>query len=300
MSVVVDAHQHFWTYGSYQTSWMDERPYAGDCKLDPLRRSFQPDDLMPELKPAGVHFTVAIEAADGLAENDALLANAHAHSWIAGVVGWVPLGRPSDAERMLESRGSEPALVGIRHLINIEPDPDWIMRPEVVRGLDVLAAHDLTFDYVGILPRHLEHVPFIARRVPDLRIVIDHLGKPPIAAGELEPWLSLLACAAKMPNVFAKISGLDCGTDNWSAAEIAPYIERALELFGSERLMFGSDWPVANIRGGYGKVWRETNLVLGQFSRDERDRILGRTAMEFYHLPIRTAFEAQGVRPTPD
>jgi L-fuconolactonase len=289
MSVVVDAHQHFWTYGSYQTSWMDERPYAGDSKFEPLRRSFQPEDLMPALRAAGVHCTVAIEAADGPAENDALLANAHAHSWIAGVVGWVPLARPSDAERMLASRAGEPTLVGIRHLINVEADPDWIVRPDVVCGLQVLAAHNLTFDYVGILPRHLEHVPFIAQRVPDLRIVIDHLGKPPVAAGEWEPWHSLLASAAKMPNVFAKISGLDCRTDNWSAAEIVPYIGRALELFGSERLMFGSDWPVANIRGGYDKVWRETNLALGQLSRDERDRILGGTAIDFYHLPIRAA-----------
>jgi L-fuconolactonase len=286
MSVVVDAHQHFWTYGSYQTSWMEEQPYAGDREFESLRRSFEPEDLMPELTSAGVHCTVTIEAADGLAENDALLANAHTHSWIAGVVGWVPLARPSDAERMLESRAGEPALVGVRHLINVEPDPDWIVRPDVLKGLQVLAARGLTFDYVGILPRHLGHVPLVAQQVPTLRIVIDHLGKPPIATGGLEPWSSLLASAAKMPNVFAKISGLDCHADNWSAVDIAPYIERALELFGSERLMFGSDWPVANIRGGYGKVWRETNLALAHLSRNERDRILGGTAMEFYHLPI--------------
>src|SRR5262245_41789005 len=123
MSVVVDAHQHFWTYGSYQTSWMEERPYAGDRELEPLRRSFQPEDLVPALRAAGVHRKVTIEAADGLAETDALLANARANSWIAGVVGWVPLARPSDAERMLESHAGEPALVGIRHLINVEPDP---------------------------------------------------------------------------------------------------------------------------------------------------------------------------------
>jgi len=284
MSVVVDAHQHFWSYGSYQTSWMEEQPYAGDREFEPLRRSFQPEDLIPELRAAGVHCTLTVEAADGLAENDALLADAHAHSWIAGVVGWVPLAQPSEAERILDSHAGEPALVGIRHLINVEPDRDWIVRPDVLKGLQVLAAHNLTFDYVGILPRHLEHVPLIAQRVPDLRIVIDHLGKPPIIAGQFEPWTSLLASAAKMPNVFAKISGLDCRAD-WRAVNIAPYIERALELFGAERLMFGSDWPVANIRGGYGKVWRETNLALAHLSSDERDRILGGTAIEFYRLP---------------
>jgi L-fuconolactonase len=287
MNPVVDAHQHFWTYGTYQTSWMEVPPYAGNPAFEPLRRSFQPDDLTPELKAAGVHCTVTVEAADGLAENEALLANAHSRAWIAGVVGWVPLAHPSDVEQALDARAGESALVGIRHLVNVEPDPDWIIRPAVLKGLQVLAARQLTFDYVGILPRHLEHVPLIAQHVPDLRIVIDHLGKPPIAAGEFEPWSSLLARAARMPNVFAKLSGLDAGgADHWTAADIAPYIDRALELFGPERLMFGSDWPVANLRGGYSKVWRETNIALAHLSRDEHDLILGGTAIKFYRLPV--------------
>jgi L-fuconolactonase len=287
MSLVVDAHQHFWTYGTYQTSWMEVPPYAGDPAFEPLRRSFQPDDLAPKLKAAGIHCTVTIEAADGLAENAALLANARSHDWIAGVVGWVPLADASDVERALDAHAGERALVGIRHLVNVEPDADWIIRPDVLKGLQVLAARHLTFDYVGILPRHLEHVPLVARHVPDLRIVIDHLGKPPVAAGEFEPWSSLLARAAQMPNVFAKVSGLDAGdADDWTAADIAPYMDRALELFGPERLMFGSDWPVANLRGGYSKVWRETNVALSRLSRDERDLILGGTAIEFYRLPV--------------
>lgn len=289
MTPVVDAHQHFWTYGTYQTSWMEVPPYAGDPALQPLRRSFRPEDLLSELAAAGVDCTVAIEAADGLAENDALLANARAHAWIAGVVGWVPLERPTDVERALEARAGEAALVGVRHLVNVEPDPDWIVRPEVLSGLRVVAAHGLTFDYVGILPRHLEHVPVVARRIPDLRIVIDHLGKPPIAAGELEPWSSLLARAAGMPNVFAKVSGLDVGdAESWTAADIAPYLDRALELFGPERLMIGSDWPVANMRGGYARVWRETNLALNRLSSRERARILGGTAIDFYRLSPKT------------
>jgi L-fuconolactonase len=286
MSVAVDAHQHFWTYGTYQTSWMEVPPYANDRAFQPLRRSFQPDDLRPELKAAGVHCTVTVEAADGPAENEALLANARHHDWIAGVVGWALLAHPGDLERTLDARAREPALVGIRHLINVEPDPDWIVRPDVLRGLRVLEGRRLTFDYVAILPRHLEHVPVVARRVPGLRIVIDHLGKPPIAARQFEPWSSLLARAAGMPNVFAKVSGLDTGAGDWTAADIAPYIDRALELFGPERLMFGSDWPVANLRGGYGRVWRETNLALAHLSPAERDWILGGTAIAFYRLPV--------------
>jgi L-fuconolactonase len=196
----------------------------------------------------------------------------------------VPLEHPNDVERVLDAYAGESALVGVRHLVNVEPDPDWIVRGDVLKGLQVLAARGLAFDYVGTLPRHLEHVPEVARRVPDLRIVIDHLGKPPIATGEVEPWSTLLARAARMPNVFAKVSGLDAGgTDHWTAADIAPYIDRALELFGARRLMFGSDWPVANLRGGYNKVWRETNLVLARLSQDEREQILGDTAA-FYRI----------------
>ena len=287
MGVIVDAHQHFWTYGTYQTSWMEAPPYVGDPAFQPLRRSFQPDDLVPELIAAGVHRTVTIEAADGPAENEALLANARTHDWISGVVGWVPLAQPGDVDRALDARAGEPKLVGVRHLVNVEPDPDWIIRPDVLQGLQILAARGLTFDYVGILPRHLEHVPLVAQRVPDLQIVIDHLGKPPITAREFEPWSSLLARAARLPNVFAKVSGLDAGpADHWSAADIAPYIDRALELFGSERLMFGSDWPVAALRGGYSKVWRETGRALARLSRNERDLILGGTAIAFYRLPV--------------
>src|SRR5262249_21008628 len=131
------------------------------------------------------------------------------------------------------------------------------------------------------------HVPLVAQCVPDLRIVIDHLGKPPVARKEFEPWSSLLARAAQMPNVFAKISGLDAdGADYWTAVDIAPYIDRALELFGPERRMCVSDWPEANLGGGYSKVWREINLALACLSRYERDRILGGTAIAFYDLPV--------------
>ena len=166
MSLVVDAHQHFWDYGTYQTSWMEVPPYAGDPAFQPLRRSFQPADLIPELKAAAVQYTVTIEAADGPAENEALLTTARNHDWIAGVVGWAPLTDPDNLERTLDACAGK-SLVGIRHLINVEPDPDWIIRPDVLRGLQVLAARGLTFDYVGILPRHLEHVPLVAQCIPN-------------------------------------------------------------------------------------------------------------------------------------
>src|SRR5262245_13561002 len=221
MTIIVDAHQHFWNYGTYQTSWMEKPPYAGDPTFASIRRSFGPDDLQPDLKAAGVSASITVQAADGPEENNILLRHAALTPWIAGVVGWIPLDRPDEAARMLEQFSREPKFVGVRHLINVEPDPDWIMRSAVIEGLSVLIDYNLTFDYVGILPRHLEHLPILAERLPTLRIVVDHLGKPPIAVGGFEPWASLLAAAAEGPNVFAKLSGLDAGQgDRWSASAL--------------------------------------------------------------------------------
>ena len=285
MSAVIDAHQHFWRFGTHQTSWMEVPPYAGDPAFGQIRRSFGPDDLLPELRAAGIHGVVTVEAADGEAENRALLDAAREHPWIIGVVGWVPLERPDDAAMLLSELSKDCRFVGVRHLINVEPDPDWIVRTEVLDGLRVIAAHGLVFDFVGISPHHLAHVPRLAERVADLRIVIDHLGKPPIVAGPFEPWASLLRQAAEAPNVFAKISGLDAGgPGRWSAADLRPWVEHALEVFGPARLMFGSDWPVSILRGGYQTVWRETCAVLAPLAVADRNRTLGGTAVEIYRL----------------
>ena len=270
-----------------QTSWMEATPYAGDPAFAPLRRSFAPGDLAPELRAAGVQATVAVQAAGGDAETGSLLAAAAAHPWIAGVVGWVPLDRPDVAARMLDELGAQPKLVGIRHLINVEPDPDWILREPVLDGLRLLEQRGLAFDYVGILPRHLAHVPVLAERLPGLRLIVDHLAKPPMAAGAFEPWASQLAAAAAAPNVYAKLSGLDAGdADRWSAADLVRWVDHALRCFGPERLMFGSDWPVCLLRGGYAKVWRETQTVLGGLSAAEHARVLGGTAIAAYRLPM--------------
>ncbi|MET0517045.1 MAG: amidohydrolase family protein [Nitrospiraceae bacterium] len=285
MAVIIDAHQHFWVYGTYQTSWMEKPPYARDPAFEPLRRSFSPTDLEPHLQTAGVHRTVLIQAADGPDENGALLRYAQNHQWIAGVVGWVPLDRPGEAASVLDTFAREPLFVGVRHLINVEPDPDWIVRKPVLESLALLAEQGLCFDLVAILPRHLEHVPTIAAAVPDLRLIIDHLGKPPIAAREWEPWASLIARAAEAPNVFAKLSGLDTAAGaGWTANNLWRYVNHARTLFGADRLMWGSDWPVSILGGGYAHVWQNMNRVFDRFAPLERDQVLGLTATRVYRL----------------
>jgi L-fucono-1,5-lactonase len=175
--------------------------------------------------------------------------------------------------------------VGVRHLINVEPDPDWIVRGPVLESLTLLAERGLCFDLVAILPRHLEHVPAIAAAAPDLRVIIDHVGKPSIAAREWEPWASLITRAAEAPNVFAKLSGLDTAAQvGWTADDLSRYVDHALAAFGAERLMWGSDWPVSILGGGYAHVWQEMNRLFARLSPEERDQVLGLTAARVYRL----------------
>lgn len=276
---VIDAHQHFWNLEKVSYPWLTP-------DLAAIHRTFEPPDLEPLLRAAGVDGTVLVQAADSYEDTDAMLDRAGAHPWIAAVVGWVPLNRPDEAAGAVERYRAHPAFAGVRHLIHEDPDPDWVVQDSVVEGLGILAAADLTFDLVGVLPRHLEHVVTLAERVPGLRIVIDHLNKPLIREKGWEPWATLLARAAECPTVYAKVSGLNTAADreHWTAADLRPYVEHAAEVFGPRRLMFGSDWPVANLAGDYAKVWRETNAVLADLPEPDRAAVLGETARDFYRI----------------
>ncbi|MEU6999547.1 amidohydrolase family protein [Nonomuraea sp. NPDC046570] len=272
--MIVDAHQHFWDLDSGIYSWPTP-------DLAPIHRTFGPADLAPELAVAGVDATVLVQADDSYADTDAMLAHADAHGFIAAVVGWVPLDRPDEAAEAIERYRRHPKFAGVRHLIHTEPDPDWLVRDTVLESLGLVAAAGLTFDVVSLLPRHLEHVVTLAERHPTLNIVVDHLSKPRIRDREWEPWASLLAAAAGAPNVYAKVSGLVTEADqaNWTVEDLRPYVEHAVEVFGPERLMAGSDWPVALLASDYRTVWEVTAALLGG---TDRDQVLGGTAVRFY------------------
>lgn len=278
MAKVIDAHQHFWDLKQVSYPWL--LPAYG-----PIYRTFTPEGLEPQLKAAGVDGTVLVQSANSFEDTRAMLGNAARHSWIEAVVGWVPLTEPRIAERALDVFMANPKFKGIRHLIHDEPDTEYLLKPELLEGLKLLASQGLTFDVVSVLPRHLEHVPTIAAKVP-VKIVIDHLSKPPIKDGGWEPWASLIKRASQHPNVYAKISGLNTAADweHWKAGDLERYISHALECFGAKRLMFGSDWPVAVLAGDYAKVWCETNAVLDTIAPESKAQILGATATEFYGL----------------
>ncbi len=275
----IDGHQHFWNMSKTDYPWL--APAYG-----PIYAGFCPRDLEPQIEAAGVDKTVLVQAMDSFEDTVAMLTQSEDFDWIGAVVGWVPLLDHGAERKALDRYSKHPKFRGIRHLIHEEKDPDWVVQPKVIEGLKILADYGLSFDVVAVFPNHLKHVPTLAQSVPNLTLIIDHLGKPPIKDKQMGAWADQMAAASQYPNVYAKVSGLNTAADwaTWSAADLKPYIDFAIEKFGANRLIFGSDWPVAILAGDYAKVWAETNKALAGRPQAELDAILGGTAMKAYRL----------------
>jgi L-fuconolactonase len=252
-----------------------------------IARDFEPPDLRPLLDACGIDRTIVVQAACTDSDTDAMFAHAEKHPWICAVTAWVDLLSPATAEARLEVLSGRPALRGIRHLIHEEADPHWILRERVVESLAAVERHGLVLELPCVFPRHLGDLPELAERFPGLTIVIDHLGKPPLGTPRLDDWAAMLRGAAELPNVCAKISGLNTmlTTAAWGSADLRPAVEVALDSFGPNRLMCGSDWPVCLLNGDYGHVWRETVAAIGDVAgaADAR-RILEDTPARLYRL----------------
>ena len=277
---VVDAHLHLWDVERGHYLWLPPG--------HPLTRTWTAEEAAPLLQAVGVDAAVLVQAEDSYADTAAMLVVADAHPWVAGVVGWVPLSKPAEARNALERFAADRRFRGVRHLNHDEADPAWLLRPGVDESLVLLAERDLTLDVVAVIPEHLDVVPVLAERHPSLRIVVDHLGKPPIAVRGWEPWAGKLAAAAEAPNVHAKLSGLGTAADpeTWSAADLQPYVDHALQHFGASRLLYGGDWPVATLAGDHVRTHEETLKALGGLTFAERDRVMGGTAVEVYGLEL--------------
>lgn len=281
--MIVDAHHHLWRIeDGYR--WLDAP------ELAPIRRTFLPDDLRPELAAARVDRTVLVEGGRcDTAEAAILLGYARDCPEIGGVVAWADPADPALAETIVDYRrlpGGE-LLVGIRPQLQAEPDPDYLARPEVRRGLRTIAAAGLVFDVV-VRADQLPAVARAAREVPELRFVLDHLGKPRISDGAagLAAWSGPLAALAAEPNVMAKLSGLVTEADwaRWRVADLQPFVAEAVWRFGPGRLMFGSDWPVCRLAAGYGAVLSALTEALPPLSANERAAVFGGTAARTYRL----------------
>lgn len=278
---VIDSHLHVWDLDRADYPWLGPH-------LAPIDVSLGLDDVRADLRFAGVDGVVLVQAADNAEDTDTMFAVADGAPEVLGIVAWARLDDPDvTAHRIAELR-ADPRFVGIRVLIHDLADPDWIVRPEQDASLALLARHHVPFDYVTADPSALRHVPTICARHPDLSVVIDHLAKPPVGGSpeQLRSWRELLARAAESPSVYAKVSGLYPAGDAsaWSGEDLRAIVDAALDIFGADRLMLGSDWPVAIRAGGYRRVWGELARIVGGLQTTEREAILGGTAAAFYGL----------------
>ncbi len=287
MSTVIDAHQHFIDPARSAYPWLTP-------DLAVIARPFVPADLAPELAAAGVDRTILVQTLSSLEETSEVLATAASTPFIAGVVGWVDLTEPGVAtsiERARAGPGGE-RLVGIRHQVHDEPDPAWLLRPDVRRGLASVAASGLAYDLL-VRVREMPAALTAARERPDLRIVIDHLAKPPLRSGDLRAWAARLRPFGELDHVWCKLSGLvtEAGSD-WQVADLAPAVEVALEVFGPTRLIFGSDWPVCLLASTYVEVAATARALTAGLTEAERDAVFGGAADRAYRL----ASPAEGIR----
>ncbi|GAA2489112.1 amidohydrolase family protein [Streptomyces longisporus] len=277
--MTVDAHHHVWDLAVRDQDWIPES--------SPLRRNFTLADLAPEAQAAGVDRTILVQTITVPEETPEFLALAAAHDLVAGVVGWTDLTRPDitdELARLRELPGGH-CLKGIRHQVQGEPDPEWLLRPDVRRGLAAVADAGLVYDLV-VLPHQLPACVRAAAALPQLAFVLDHLGKPPIASGTLKPWATDLQALAALPNTTAKLSGLvtEAAPDSWTVDDLRPYTDTALEAFGPTRLMFGSDWPVCTERTTYGEVLSVTQTLTAGLDAAARADVFHGTATRVYGL----------------
>jgi L-fuconolactonase len=282
VTLVVDAHHHLWDPARHDYPWLDEG-------LAAIRRRFGPDDLRPVLSANGVDRTVLVQTISSVDETREFLATSHETDFIAGVVGWVDLTDPSINDTLADLRsgpGGE-RLVGIRHQVHDEENPRWLLEPDVLRGINAVSDAGLVYDFL-VRTRELPAAIEVAKRLPDARFVLDHMAKPRIASGPRDlPWESAMALLAECNNVSCKLSGLvtEAGWTTWKPEDLAQYVSRALDWFGPERCMFGSDWPVCLVAATYAQVTDALRQALVGLDESEADGIWGGNAMRVYRIP---------------
>ncbi len=283
MSLVIDSHQHFWdqSKAQFDYTWTQGNP--------PLDQTYLPKTLAPFIQKTGVDRTVFIQTQHNIEENRWVLNLAEQNEFIAGVVGWVDLKGDNCEDQLLQFK-DHPKFVGIRHVVQDEPDENWIVRDETIRGLKVLQKHQVPYDLLFYV-QHLKHAVKLGNELPELKMVIDHISKPKIKAGPGDPsfetWKQDMTNAASFENIFCKLSGMITEADqqNWKPHDLTPYVGHAIDCFGFDRLMFGSDWPVCLLAGSYQQVYDALQLAVGNISDTDHQKLMGGTAKSFYGLP---------------
>jgi L-fuconolactonase len=274
----IDAHQHFWTFAASELPWIGAR-------MEVLRRDFQPRDLAPLLAAQRFDGCIAVQARPTPKETARLCTLAREHGFVRGVVGWIDMCAPDVADQ-LDDLDDEPHLVGLRHVVQDEPDDRFVLRADFQRGIAALAGRGLAYDLL-IHPRHLAPALELAKRFPEQPFVLDHLGKPFIKDRRLAPWEAGVRALARRPNATCKVSGMvtEADRDAWTPGDLEPFLDVVLEAFGPERLLFGSDWPVCLLAASYARVvdavqaWADDRL-----GEPERAALFGGNAVRVYGL----------------
>ena len=274
---IIDAHHHLWEYKPAEYGWMDDT-------MSVLKQDYLPADLELELQHSDITGTVVIQARQSLEETRWLLELADKHSFIKGVVGWLDLCSPA-LEQQLKEFATHPKLVGVRHVLQDEVDDDFMLRPDFLRGIAQMGAYELCYDLL-LFPRHLARAVKLVRTFPKQHFVLDHLGKPHIKAGEMEPWKSDIASLAGYPNVWCKLSGMVTEADHkhWQYKDLLPYMEVVLNAFGPDWILLGSDWPVCRLAGEYSEVLKIVPVFLDSMDEKDRAKILYQNAIDCYQL----------------
>lgn len=273
----IDSHQHFWKYDPVQHGWMNK-------EMGALKRDFGPEDLSPLLRACNLDGCVAVQATQTEGENSFLLGLAAESSLIKGIIGWVDLQSDSVAERLAYYKNFD-KMKGFRHVIHDEPDSRFMLRPRFMNGIKELAKFNFTYDIL-IFWGHLEATLAFVKALPDQPFVIDHIAKPDIKGGELANWKKGLAAVAGFPNVYCKISGMVTEGDwhHWRREDFTKYMDVVVELFGTDRIMYGSDWPVCTLAAPYKDMYTIVADYFSPFSKEEQDRFFGLNAKRFYNL----------------
>ncbi|WP_066630993.1 amidohydrolase family protein [Labilibacter marinus] len=271
----IDSHQHFWQYNLEDYSWISD-------EVASLKRDFLPADLEPLLKANNMDGCIAVQARQSLQETQWLLELAENHNIIKGVVGWMDLCGDKP-EATLKALSENSKLVGMRHVVQDEPDDYFMLRKDFINGISLLEKYGLTYDIL-IFPKQLPAALELAKKFPNQALVIDHIAKPAIASGEIEHWQKHIRQFKNLPNVYCKVSGMvtEVSWQNWTQDDFTPYLDIIVETFGTDRIMFGSDWPVCLLAADYGQVSQIVKNYLKTFSQNEQDKIFGINCSQFY------------------
>lgn len=275
--MIIDSHQHFWQYEPVKHSWIDD-------EMAVIRRDFLPSDLQKVYQENGIEGCVAVQADQTLAETDFLIDLASKNDFIKGIVGWVDL-RSNAVEADLEKYSHHQKVKGFRHVVQGEADHNFLLRPNFLNGISALEKHNFTYDIL-IFPHQLGATLEFVKKFPNIKFVIDHIAKPYIKDGFFDGWANQMKAIAKQENVYCKVSGMITEADykTWTQAQLHPYLDLVFNAFGTNRILFGSDWPVCLVAGNYQQVKNIVTNYIADFSADEKANIMGLNAIKFYNL----------------